>query len=121
MLRAFRGKKLIIVEHRLMLTSACRDRLTAAGATVVGPVRSVREVLDALMEKDIDAAIVDIEVDDETLVSLSLVLENAKVPFVFASRVSPIQCGYTLSGQISELREIGDALFGGPGASSTLH
>lgn len=62
----------MIVEHRLMLTSACRDRLTAAGATVVGPVRSVREVLDALMEKDIDAAIVDIEVDDETLVSLSL-------------------------------------------------
>lgn len=104
-----------------MLTSACRDRLTAAGATVVGPVRSVRAVLDALMEGNVDAAIVDIEVDDETMMSVSLVLENAEVPFVFASRVTPIQGGYTLNGDTCELRKISDALFGEPGTSSTLH
>lgn len=121
MLRAFRGKKLIIVEQHLVLTSACRERLTAAGATVVGPVRSVRAVLDTLMEENVDAAIVDIEVDDETMMSVSLVLENAEVPFVFASRLPPIQGGYTLNGETSELRKIGDALFGKPGTSSTLH
>lgn len=104
-----------------MLTSACRDRLTAAGATVVGPVRSVGEALDALMEEDIDAAIVDIEVDDETMISVARVLDGAKVPFVFASRVAPIQGGYTLSDLVSDLREIGDALFGEPGTSTTLH
>ncbi len=121
MLRAFRGKKLIIVEQRLMLTSACRDRISAAGATILGPVRSTRAVLDALMEGDVDAAIVDVETDDQTLLSVSIILVNASVPFVFASRAKSNFGTYSMSGESEELRAIGDALFGPPGTSSTLH
>jgi len=105
MLRAFRGKKLIIVEQRLMLTFACRQRLQAAGATVLGSVRSTRRLLDALLEWDVDAAIVDVEIDDQTLLNVSIVLENAKVPFVFANRAKSNDRGYSVSGDSAELRK----------------
>lgn len=121
MLRAFRGKKLIIVEQRLMLTFACRQRLQAAGATVLGSVRSTRCLLDALLEWDVDAAIVDVEIDDQTLLNVSIALENAKVPFVFANRAKSNDRGYSVSSDSAELREIADPLFGPPGTLSTLH
>lgn len=120
MLRAFRGKKLIIVEQRL-LTFACRQRLRAAGATVLGSVRSTRRLLDALLEWDVDAAIVDVEIDDQTLLNVSIALESANVPFVFANRAKSNDRGYSVSGDSAELREIADALFGPPGTSTTLH
>ncbi|MEJ1177128.1 hypothetical protein WA845_23010 [Agrobacterium sp. CMT1] len=120
-LRVLRGKKLIIVEQRPMLTEACRERMTAAGATVGLPLRSARDVLDAMMEADVDAAIIDIGVDDDTLLSVSIILESANVPFLFASRAKGNSGGYEVSGDIVELRKIADALFGPPGTSSTLH
>ncbi|WKD47967.1 hypothetical protein [Agrobacterium pusense] len=121
MLRVLRGKKLIIIEQRPMLTEACRERMTAAGATVGLPLRSARDVLDAMMEGDVDAAIIDIGIDDDTLLSVSIILESANVPFLFASRAKGNSGGYDVSGDIVDLRKIADALFGPPGTSSTLH
>lgn len=121
MLRALRGKTIIILEHRILLTSVCRQRLEAAGTTVVGPVRSIRRVLEALVEGNVDAAILDLEIDDETLLSASIILDNADVPFVVASRAKSKYGGYSMDGDSEALREIADALFGKPGTSSTLH
>ncbi|OAI83072.1 histidine kinase [Rhizobium sp. GHKF11] len=104
-----------------MLTEACRERMTATGATVGVPLRSARDVLDATMEGDVDAAIIDIGVDDDTLLSVSSILESANVPFLFASRAKGNSGGYEVSGDIVELRKIAEALFGPPGTSSTLH
>lgn len=98
-------KKLIIVEQRLMLTFACRQRLRAAGATVLGSVRSTRRLLDALLEWDVDAAIVDVEIDDQTLLNVSIALESANVPFVFANRAKSNDRGYSVSGDSAELRK----------------
>lgn len=121
MLRALRGKKLVIVEQHLMLTSACRSLMADAGALVGPSVRSTGEVLDALMEGGVDAVIVDIEIDNETLLSLSAILEEAAVPFIFASRARTSRGGYCMNGDVGELRKAADALFGVPGISSTLY
>ncbi|GEM_PF-634460 len=121
MLRQFGGKKLLIVEHRPMLTAACRDRLVNAGATLIGPLRSPEDILDALVEGGVDGAILDVGADDETLVSAFIILERANVPFVFASRAKSDRGGFSMSGGRQALREIADALFGPPGASFTLH
>lgn len=121
MLRALRGKKLVIVEQHLMLTSACRSLMADAGAIVGPAVRSTGEVLDALMEGGVDAVIVDIEIDNETLLSLAAILEEAAIPFIFASRARTSRGGYCMNGDVGELRKAADALFGVPGISSTLH
>jgi hypothetical protein len=120
-LRALRGKQLVIVEQHLMLTSACRSLMVGAGAIVGPAVRSTGEVLDVLMEGGVDAVIVDIEIDNETLLSLAAILEEAAVPFIFASRARSDRGGYCMNGDVGELRKAADALFGVPGISTTLH
>lgn len=121
MLRVFRGKRLMVVEQRALLTARCRVQIIAAGATVVGPFSSVRQVLQTLEDGGVDAAIIDAEVDEETMMHLAMLLDAMKVPFVFASVQRADSAGYVLSDDSTQLRKIADALFGRPGPSSTLH
>lgn len=121
MLRAFRGKKLIVVERRPSLTAACHAQLTAAGATVAGPVSSVEQVLNLLEAGDVDGAIIDVNVDVEMMLRLAMLLESMATPFVFASFIDVNSEGYAFSGDRKHLRKIADVLFGSPGPASTLH
>ncbi|AYM09138.1 hypothetical protein G6L59_24815 [Agrobacterium tumefaciens] len=121
MLRVFRGKRLMVVEQRALLTARCRVQIIAAGATIVGPVSSVSQVLQTLEAGEVDAAIIDAEVDEETMMHLAMLLDAMKVPFVFASVQRGDSAGYVLSDDMKQLRKIADALFGRPGPSSTLH
>jgi len=59
---------------------------SAVAAIVLSSVRSTRCVLSPLLEWDVDTAIVDVEIHDQTLLNVSIVLENVKMPFVFANR-----------------------------------
>lgn len=92
MLRAFRGK-LFIVEQRLIHTFACRQRLQAAAAIVLSSVRSTRCVFSPLLERHVDTAIVDAKIHDQALLNVPIVLENVKMPFVFANRAKSNDCG----------------------------
>lgn len=121
MLRVFRGKRLMVIEQQALLTAECREQIFAAGATVVGPISSVRHVLQTLENEDVDGAIIDVEVDEETLMHLAVLLEAMGVPFVFASALRANSRGYVLNDDRKQLRKIADALFGAPGPSSTLH
>ena len=120
-LRVLRGKRLMVVEQREVLSAACRAQIAAAGATVVGPVPSLRAVLRTLEAGDADAVIIDINVDVETMLQLTTLFEAMGLPFVFSSAMSANHAGYVLSDDRKQLRKIADALFGPPGASSTLH
>jgi hypothetical protein len=120
-LRVFRGKKLMVVEQGHSLTLECREQIIAAGATIAGPASSMLQVLKLVDAGDIDAAIIDVEADPETMMHLSLLLDKMEVPFVFASFAETRSGGYVLSDDEKQLRMIADALFGAPGPSSTLH
>ncbi|WP_262622884.1 hypothetical protein [Agrobacterium pusense] len=120
-LRAFRGKKLIVIERRPSLTMACHAQLIAAGAIIAGPATSLEQVLNLLEAGAADGAIIDVEVDAEMMLHLGLLLESMATPFVFASFTKVNPDGYALSGDTKHLRKIADALFGPPGTSSTLH
>lgn len=75
----------------------------------------------SVLEWDVDTTIVDVDIHDQTLLNVSIALENVKMPFVFANRAKSNDRGYSVSGDSAELREIADALFGPPGTLSTLH
>ncbi len=111
----------MFVEQHTLLTMACHAQLVHAGATVAGPVATVAQVLNLLGKGDIDAAIVDIEIDVETLMHLASLLDAMHVPFVFVLGKESLANGFVLSDDRNQLREIADALFGAPGPSSTLH
>lgn len=121
MLRAFRDKRLMIVTKRRLLTPASAGRIVAAGATIVGPGLSSREVLRVLKTGDVDAVIIDIAFEENALVHLAMKLEEAGLPFVFVSALQTTPPGYVLSDDLMELREIADALFGPPAPGVTFH
>ena len=111
----------MVVQQGQLLTLECRAQLIAAGAIIAGPVSSMLQVLKLVNEGDIDAAIIDVEVDPEAMMHLALLLDTMEVPFVFASFFESKSHGYVLSDDKQQLRVIADALFGPPGTSSTLH
>lgn len=111
----------MVVQQGQLLTLECRAQLIAAGATIAGPVSSMLQVLKLVNAGNIDAAIIDVEVDPEAMMHLAMLLETMEVPFVFASFVGDRGSGYVLNDDKKQLRIIADALFGAPGPSSTLH
>lgn len=121
MLREFRGKNIIVMGQQRLLTTESHARLRDAGATVVGPISSLCEASLLLEVGDIDAAIVDVELDEATIVHLTTLLEAMALPFVFVSSIKFGPSSYVLSGNTSELRDLADVLFGPPGPRSTLH
>lgn len=121
MLREFRGKKIVVVGQQRLLTPDCHAQLLGTGATVVGPVSSLSEASRLLEVGDVDAAIVDLALDEPTIVHLATLLEAMALPFVFVSSAGSGSSTYFLSGNKNELRDLADVLFGPPGPGSTLH
>ncbi|MDR6192655.1 hypothetical protein QE372_004989 [Agrobacterium pusense] len=47
----------------------------------------------SVLEWDVDTAIVDVDIHDQTLLNVSVVQENVKMPSVFANRAKSNDCG----------------------------
>jgi DNA-binding NarL/FixJ family response regulator len=74
--------KVLIVEDEAIVAMGVADQLKKAGATVVGPCSTVGQAIAALEESEIDVAVVDYVLADDTSGSLQAVLERKGVPFL---------------------------------------
>lgn len=84
-----RGRTILVVEDDYMIAQDVRDGLEQAGATVLGPVPSVRKALRLIeSESRIDAAVLDVNLGDEKSFPIAEALEAKAVPFVFATGYS---------------------------------
>ena len=84
--RAMSGRRLLIVEDEYLVATDLAREFEEAGAHVVGPAGSVRDALELLAEPGaIDAAVLDIQLHEETVFPVADVLMRRGVPFVFAS------------------------------------
>lgn len=117
------GKHILVVEDEFLLADATRKKLTKLGATVVGPTPRVEQALRLIEEEKVDAAILDIFLDDKLVFPVAEKLEQLGIPFVFASAydasVIPLRfTGYTLCEKPFELEHIARGLFGPPVADA---
>jgi CheY-like chemotaxis protein len=82
----FNGFRILVVEDEIFLAQELYDSLTEAGALVVGPARSVGQAL-ALLDAttDLDGAVLDINLNGETVYPVADLLAKRGVPFVFAT------------------------------------
>jgi DNA-binding response OmpR family regulator len=90
--RMLRGKRVLVVEDEALIGMLLEDELLEAGAEVVGPACSVKEALELIDQVAADgglsAAVLDINLEGETVSPVADRLAALSVPFVFATGYS---------------------------------
>ena len=80
------GKRIMLLEDEAIIAFAVEDMLIELGCTIVGPALNLHEAMAlATADPDIDAAILDVNINDGRSYSVAQALERRGVPFVFAS------------------------------------
>ncbi|MBW9117310.1 response regulator [Rhizobium cauense] len=107
---------MLIVEDEFFIADETRKALEAAGAYVIGPAPSVDIGMSMIDDEQIDAAILDIRLEGETVFPIADRLHNESVPFVFATAYIDANIpekfgGYHLCEKPTALAEIAAALF----------
>jgi CheY-like chemotaxis protein len=113
---AFAGKHVLIVEDEFIIALEAEMTLFSLGATVVGPVTAVRDALALIEAADIDAALLDVNLNGETSLPIADVLQAKHIPFVFVSAVLPADLPQEYRGRLvrkpAPIEAIVDTLFG---------
>ena len=122
-----RACRVLVVEDDYMIAMDVKEALEGAGVVVLGPVPSVADamaILDA--DPDVDAAVLDINLGQESVFPVCDVLRSRDVRFVFATGygVADIPVAYRDVARLEKpvsLRQVIDALAfpKTPGAAST--
>jgi PAS domain S-box-containing protein len=82
--RSLKGSRVLIVEDAVLLALELETGLAEAGAEVVGPAYELEEAM-ALLERPIDAAVLDANLNGRSVTPVAEALAKRKVPFVFAT------------------------------------
>jgi DNA-binding response OmpR family regulator len=87
--RMLHGRRVLVVEDEALISMLLEDELVEAGAEVVGPACSVKEALElidrAAADGGLSAAVLDINLEGETVSPVADRLAALRVPFVFAT------------------------------------
>ncbi|MCR5877782.1 hypothetical protein [Phenylobacterium sp. J367] len=79
-----RGSRVLIVEDAVLLALELETSLSEAGAEVIGPAYELEEAM-ALLDRPIDAAVLDANLNGRSVTPVAEALFRRKVPFVFAT------------------------------------
>lgn len=77
------GKKIMVVEDEALLALDLAMTMEDLGAAVVGPCYRLGAALDLVKSMKVDGAILDVDLNGETVFPLARFLEEQGVPFVF--------------------------------------
>ncbi len=81
---SLKGARVLIVEDAVLLALELETGLSEAGAEVVGPAYELEEAM-ALLDRPIDAAVLDANLNGRSVAPVAEVLSQRKIPFVFAT------------------------------------
>jgi len=79
------GKLILLLEDEFLIAVEAADTLKMSGATVLGPCYTINEALDALNRSDVDAAVLDINIDGQQSDAVAQLLRGKKIPVVFTT------------------------------------
>lgn len=83
LLMAIQGRRILIVEDEILVAGELADDIEELGGDVVGPAYSVAEGRHLSQSADIDAAILDINLNGQKVYPVSDVLDRRGIPFIF--------------------------------------
>ncbi|MDQ3205925.1 MAG: response regulator [Pseudomonadota bacterium] len=108
------GKRILVVEDESILSMLLEEALTDEGASVVGPAASLEAALSLASQADLDAAILDVNLAGVESYPVAELLEQRRVPYVFATAYSRNSNDKLVSARMIRkpyaLRELIDAL-----------
>lgn len=78
------GLKVLIVEDSMLLALELENGLSEAGASIAGQAANVEEAM-ALVGPDIEAAVLDVDLNGRSVEPVARALVRLKIPFVFAT------------------------------------
>jgi PAS domain S-box-containing protein len=79
------GKRVLLVEDEMLVAMMMKDMLTDLGFSVVGPFSRIAEALPAARENDLEAAVLDINLNGELVYPVAEALVARGVPIVFVT------------------------------------
>jgi PAS domain S-box-containing protein len=79
------GNRVMIVEDEALVAMVVTESLTTLGCRVVGPFSRCSEAMAAIEADEIDAAILDVNLDGEMVYPLADMLTARGVPFIFVT------------------------------------
>jgi two-component sensor histidine kinase/DNA-binding response OmpR family regulator len=79
------GNRVLLVEDEALVAMVMRDMLTELGFHVVGPFGRSADAAAAAREEDVDAAVLDINLDGEAAYPVADLLAARGIPFVFVT------------------------------------
>ena len=82
---ALRGKRVLLVEDEAVIAFAVEDMLTDLGCEVVGPAFRLEEAIAMAETAALDAAILDVNLNDQRSYVVADELTRRAVPFLFAT------------------------------------
>jgi DNA-binding response OmpR family regulator len=78
-------RRLLIVEDETLIGMLLEDMLSDLGYEVVGTAPTVQQAMDVVRGSELDAAILDVNVNGEAINPVAAFLKDRGVPFMFAS------------------------------------
>lgn len=79
-----KGRRVLIVEDAVLLALELETGLSDAGAQVIGPAYELEEAM-ALLDQKIDAAVLDANLNGQSVMPVAQALAERGVPFLFAT------------------------------------
>lgn len=73
----------LIVEDSYLLGLQMKMDLESLGMVIHGPVPNVQRAMDVIEKEEVDAAILDINLGNETSFPIALALMKRNIPFIF--------------------------------------
>lgn len=87
--KPLKNRTVLIVEDDIVIATDVAALLTEAGCKAVLPTTSVASSLSALVHYVVDAAILDVNIQNEWVFPVAHALEGARTPFLFLTAYSP--------------------------------
>lgn len=79
------GTRVLVVEDEVLVAMFIEDVLTEAGCQIVGIARRVADALDIIGSRDIDLALLDLNLDGKETYAIADELKRRAIPFIFCT------------------------------------
>ena len=79
------GLRVLVVEDEMMVAMLMEDMLADLGCIVVGPISRLDEAMESVSELELDCAVLDVNLGDQSVFPLADLLLERGIPYAFAT------------------------------------